>query len=586
MLIRDLYDYAVAHGLGLVPCEEKRIQNVLVLGRRGFVRVDPGVTVMIPIASRSAGTNPRVLHDVPEYVFGTIATSRDRASRRFDAFWARTREVLSLAGDDEALRAVAAAMADRRWIDSPAIRAIEKGWIALALDGDRSPMLARPGVVRQIRREFDSSMDAPGDAFCLVTGKSCVPVRVHDKIVTIPGTGKNGRAASAVLLSWNMKTAADGLEKGDNFPMSFRASKGWTAALNHIAAASCARFGDHVSMVFWGPASAHAIAKVVDRFSKRDDRIAAWAVVESLRDSEEPLHVACFKGSQSRIALLDYSVVPTKVVVERILRYRDHFAELMEEFESEPAVPSIAGNLASILSAKREFSDRAIMDATIGVLFDRPMPRGVIGALLHLLQPVDVVKRRRSALWAMRWLEWRDDESSGVTGPARRIIVEKKSSAEEPRIEDAVVVDNDVEAYHLGRLVALVDEIQYRSLRRRVGGNKAIVGLGRARQCPASYAAEFVRDFNVHAPNVGGTIVAITMETWQHLKGELSMRTTPLTQAEGGALTQGYMQQLSFNRRFSKYQSEVRKAKAAEKEKKAKAKEAAEEEASEKDAAE
>lgn len=564
-LIHDLYEYAKANDLGTTPFKKEWIDHRLVLGSGGVVRIeemektDLLQSVDVLAESRTGGTFSYALRDTPEYVLGTVDTTAARAEKRFESFWKRTEQMLAEAGDAQALMVVKAAMRDQSWkLSMPKL----KGRVGLAIEGDDRFMIERSAVVECEMEKFRVKLSAAGDAVCLVTGNACDPVLLHDRIEGVPGTG-----GATPLISFNQKTAADGLEQGLNFPICLDVMKRYTSGLNQLLETSAAILSKNTCAVFWGPSEAAAIAAVMSLYTKWEPRAAAWAIIESMRGSTEPLHVAFFKGSKSRIAVLSYEVVKTCDVVDALLRYRDHFAAVLAEqrwTEGDAAiVPSVAGSFkwrrlerTKDEGKKREFDGLTIADAVKSVLFGRRLPRQVTIEMINMLRPIDIVGRRASAIWAMSWLEFQDND----VGVTRRTIM-KKNGSEEPKVEDIVVVDNDIEAYHLGRLIAMIASLRRLALRRTPGSDKVTEALELAGSCPASYAKHFSRDFEVYSKKATGILTRITLEIWQKLKGDLVRRTVPLDQCDYGSMVQGYMNQTHFNRERSKYLRKMRKMK-------------------------
>jgi hypothetical protein len=559
MLIRALYEHAKANGLGLSPFEKKTLAHRLVLGPKGFVRFESADReVAVPIESRSASTpKPYSLHDTAEYVLG-VGKATERAHDRCEAFWERTREILVEVGDKVALLAVDAAIADKSWLKKLPKGKIE-GWVGLALDGEERFIVERDPLVDHEKARFAAQSAAGGPHFCAVTGESCTAVRLHDKIKGINGTG-----GGTALIAFNQQTATDGLSQGLNFTLSPRVMKGYTAALNQLLRTNRASFGETTCGVFWGPKDADAIARVVDLYTKNDVRAAAWDRVRSMQDCDELLHLIFFKGSRSRAAVLNYDVVPTKVVVAELLRYYGDFSEALAERDrilkrNEPSpMPSLAGNIQNAApGTELEFADLDVAVSVRNVLLGRKLPRRVIYGLLRTLQPADVVKNKLHALWAMRWLEHQGDVQ---TGPRKGVM--KNEPHVEPKIEDFVIEDNSIDTYQLGRLVALGVSLRYIALGRALTNDGALASLTRAMQCPAAFARASTRDFVVHSPKARGSlIVQLSMDVWTRIKTDLLSRTTPLTLAEVGSLHQGYMHQMAYNRAIAAHKRAMREAK-------------------------
>jgi hypothetical protein len=554
MLIQALYQYAKANDLGASPFEKKTMGRRLVIGPKGFVRFEKvDDEILVPGGNRTSGLKPYHLHDKAEYVLGHSLEGADRAKVRYDAFWAYTRETLAAVGDKAALAAVEALIADEGWLKKIPKGEI-KGCVGIALEGDTGYLVEREATVKDEWRKCREKLAPKGSQVCAITGEACEAVRLHDRIQNVNGTG-----GATALISFNQKTATSGADQGLNFTVSF-------AALNSLLETNRASFGKTMCAVFWGPSGAQAIATVVDLYAKEEARVAAWEVVRSMADSREPLHFAFFKGSKSRIAVLNYDVVTTGDVVRELLRYHADFSEAIAERDrvlrrdTPTIMPSVSGNVQSAVPNKgAAFAELTVAEAVRNILLGRKLPRKVVIGLLHALRPIDIVKNRVSALWAMRWLEYQGDQ--GVRRGPREKNMKSENDLNEPQIHEYVIEGNDLDAYQLGRLVALSVSLKLAALGRHVSNDGAVMALGHAARSPASYLNRCTRDFNINSQKVRGRLVQLTLEVWRLIQTDISSRTTPLSLADTGALNQGYMHQTAYNRALSNFRRAVRKAK-------------------------
>lgn len=346
MILRDLYNYAEKHGLGRTYLDSLDVGYQLMLDQKGNVRLEKdGATYQAPAAIERQGSTPppNSLWDLePSY---TIGTPNKGASDfdRFAAFWEHAASVLERAGDTNALRAVRKAW-DNRHVWGPTIRAEfeadqakDKKFskvIGLAYAGD---LLWRRTLVRQyFEAEYEGKMQGEGDSgpkgtflpyetSCLITGETCRPVRLHGRIKGIPGASKG-----FPLVSYNITTFEyKGLKQGANFPVSFKAMRFYTSALNDIVRKSLVSLGDksNFSLVIWGDNDLESpIVRVLTKYPV-EDREQAWEDVKSLTSHMGNVHMAMFKGSQGRISLLRYDVVPVGQVAKALVAFYDAFKD-------------------------------------------------------------------------------------------------------------------------------------------------------------------------------------------------------------------------------------------------------------------
>ena len=578
-MIHDLYEYAKAHGLGLDNTKKQDVDFRLVLSTTGVRLEAHEGTINVPTEARSGDKPfPYRFFDNTEYVLGIPEESQPkliaRAKTRFPSFWKRVVELLTQAGDTQALTVVEAVLAHPEWLrnvkPTPPLKKGKslKGWVALALDGEGF-VLDREAVRRETLKAAQTALQ-PGPDHCVITGESCTAVRLHDKIDGVPGTG-----GGVPLVSFKAQTSAErGLDQGANWTASPKAMWGYTAALNEILKTK-ATVGDNTCIIAWGPPEASAITGVINLYATKETWPTLWGALDGLQASEAPLHLAGLKGSKGRIAVLFHETVRTGDVVKALIRFRDFFTGYLRGGKEPSITPATLGQS---VSRKRDNSkedripEMLRLSTVLSVLLDKSVPDAFVKTLLAELQPLDVIENTYKTQTITRWLDFIDPKHV-----SRRPTM---SSTQEPVLTEYVRTAHDSEAYHLGTLVALLVSMKRYVHKGDFSNNIDASLYNRARNCPASFFDEGDRQFNVLLPKirkykVGNVFVEQWLEAKKRIQSSaLCSNRGRLSLSQVGEFSQGRAHQMLFNEdfvRFSRAQSrraqpekEVEETKAAE----------------------
>jgi|AGTN01.1.fsa_nt_gi CRISPR-associated protein Cas8c/Csd1, subtype I-C/DVULG len=279
MILQRLYEYyhrlladGAVQGTGF---QEKEIRWVVALAADGgFVSLLPtgddkgrGRKFVVPSAvKKTSGIASNLLWENAEYVFGIPrpdSTEKQAAKvlERRAAFLDRLRALPEAAKADPGVAAILTFLGKGDWSQ------IEKaeGWadlgagganISFRLDGDDGLVCERPDVRAALAETADDGEAAA--TWCLVTGRSARPARLHPSITGVRGA----QTAGASLVSFNLPAfTSHGWEQGDNAPVGEAAAHGYVTALNHLLAREQDRHhhveGD-TTFVFWatGPTPA------------------------------------------------------------------------------------------------------------------------------------------------------------------------------------------------------------------------------------------------------------------------------------------------------------------------------------------
>lgn len=231
----------------------------------------------VPAAvKRTVGIAPNFLWDKTAYVLGRTAGTGKRTADEHAAFVAAHLDALA-GQDDEGLAALRAFLQNwrpERFDEPPFTEDMLDANILFRLKSERRYLherLAAKGLV-EAREKAGSEGDG---VFCLVTGETAPPARLHPTIKGVEGAQSSG----AALVSFNLDSFTSlGKDQGENAPTSQEVAFRYGAALNHLLARDGPNrlrrpIGD-ATVVFWADASG---ANVVE-----DDKAAAAEAVDAL----------------------------------------------------------------------------------------------------------------------------------------------------------------------------------------------------------------------------------------------------------------------------------------------------------------
>ncbi len=538
-MISALYAYAKAHGLGDSPWQKHAINYRLVLGASG-ARLEPykGPKLEVLTEARSNGDKPFHLFDTEEYVLGLPMDSTPkagtRARERHEKFWERVERVLTEAGATQALEAVQTLRAQPGWGKQVQLSVPPqghkpkpiKGWIALAIEGDDGFLLEHPQVRRQDQIAFDNQITEGPDR-CVITGKPCRHVRLHDRIKGVPGT-----EGAVAFVSFKAKTAEfQGRHQGDNLHMSHEAMKGYVAALNHLLERSTAVIGKHTCLALWGPSDASKIAAVIHKYTKTSQLEAAWEALSSSSDSDEPLHILGLSGSKGRIAVLSYDVIRTGDAVAALKTFHS--------YATRKYVPTVM-QLIPERASKSLVPETLCLGVVRNLLLSKDLPPSFMQILLRELRPRDIIS---NATPTMHWLDFNHNH------PDRPDMDVSK----EPVLTDYCPHDHDGNAYHLGRLIALLVQMKYQAHRGGFSSNIEQTLLTLAQSCPSRFFREAGRQYPIVASKVSAHMKDLWADTCIRITPDFASSIKPIGLSQQGVMSLGYHQQAAYNRHLSKY---------------------------------
>lgn len=454
-------------------------------------------TMMVPApVKRASGIAPNFLWDKTAYSLGTTAGAGRRTTDEHAAFVARHEEWLA-GTSDEGLLALLAFL--REW--SPAcfmapvwpVDAID-GNVVFGLESERlaGVRLHDRHAAREILQRI-RDQNAVGDAVCLITGQKQPLARLHPSIKGVWG----GQTAGGSIVSFNQEAFTSyGHDQGANAPVSEAAALAYTGALNRFLAAGSrhrVQIGD-ASTVFWAEAADAAVAETATGVFGQvfgntvDSEIEAarvGAVLEAIHRGRPLTEAAPDLAEGVRFYVLGLAPNASRISIRFWLE--DDFANLMrhygrfaEDIRIEPAVgdgpPPLWRYLLELApQGKRE-----------------NVPPNLAG---EVMRAILTGGRYPQSLLATTLMRIRADRRVGPLRPGLvKALLARNHLGRPPVARD---VDNNSEAYQLGRLFAVMEAAQFAAL----GRVNAPIGdryYAAASSTPARVFATLMRGLKTH----------------------------------------------------------------------------------------
>lgn len=581
MLLRALYEYGLSKNLA-TDNKQAYIGNILRLTRNGATleKLEKLQKIDVPKEKRSGNVNPYLGYDSAEYVLGTGRAGRkDKEGRSpFEAFWERLGALCEASGDEDAGRAVRAAVQDAGWLRE-ARKAAGEGNIAIAIGDDM--LLERRAVRAYLKKTFEDKIGGEdGPDTCLLTGEKCHAAVLHDPIHGVPGTG-----GDFAFVSFNFPSVSQpGFSQGENFPVSQVAMVTYTSGFNALIATNLAKIGEDTSVVVWGPEGAENIARVVSPYTKNEDRPAAWKAVEKLKSTVD-CHILFLKGSKGRISVLGYERIPTSRVVAALRKFRALYGRLDVEFvQDEPKkgqkrapgyrIVRWDKDKTSIVQELRNtgpkpnmqpLDDFVKVDAVRSVLLGQAPGKRMELAVVAALQDRQVVKGTWTSRAQLRWFEYMRLYDSDVGAEGEDRVTEQTTS--EPQQHEYMITSREerTTAYVMGQLIAIGDAMRRQYHRgRRLSGNQVISSVNTACMSPAMWFRDFGREVEIYQTRLraSGKVVwpfhKMLADAFQDcikwlLDDQTVTQTRPLPVGKQATLMLGYQHQKNFNKAYAQW---------------------------------
>ena len=441
--------------------------------------------------TRSSNVVSNFLWDKTAYTLG-VKIERDtkqatHADREHATFKKLHEELLRATGDEglKALRTFLQQWRSENYASLPHADDMLDANIIFRLDGEQRFLHQRPAA-RRIWQCYLTGTDKPPGR-CLVSGEMAPIERLHPKIKGVRGAQSSG----ASVVSFNLDAFASfGKRQGSNAPVSKRAAFAYTTCLNTLLARDSARriqIGD-ATTVFWAEAPGNEARATVaeDLFSmitepptdaeeavKVGDKLSAIAEGKPLSDVEPKLDENtrfCVLGlapNAARLSVRFWHVDRIGVIARRV---GEHWRDLLLDplpwttppgawrLLYETAVQRKSANIPPILGG-------ALMRS---ILTGGRYPRSLLAAVVARMRAEGDITALRAAI------------CKACLARDRRLGFE---------MEDVPVSLNPKEtnqAYRLGRLFAMYEDVQRTALGNNVNTTIKDRYLGAASATPAS----------------------------------------------------------------------------------------------------
>ncbi|ANT63028.1 hypothetical protein AYJ57_21375 (plasmid) [Salipiger sp. CCB-MM3] len=537
----------------------------------------------VPRAQRTSGVLPRLGADTCAYVLGVDAKEvkvggrksfeanlSPRAAEKHTAFIERHRELFAGTNDPH-LQAVL------RFFESwtPEMF-VEREFSAQALlqtlqieigEGSEKVVLHQhPSIVAEAQKPGEGEL-----VKCLVTGEEGPLAQNHMQIKGVRGS----QASGAYMVSFNKPSFCSHDKKnGANAPVSERAAFGYVTALNTLLAERGenrrnALLGD-TTVAFWakaaeGDASDECdwiMSAVMDPPTDADEASKVRDTMRKLSqgkpsdfsrlDPETEVFLLGLAPNASRIVVRFWKPGTVSEFSENTLKFWDEMTIAPEGWKGVPAVWSIV--LETVPAGKngtRSLSDADPMlsgEILKSVLTGRNLPVSLMSKILERIRKDKEVNARRAAI-------------------CRAVVNQTTYKEKLPVSLDTTVTD---EAYLLGRLFALLEDIQSKAL---PGLNSTIRDryFGAASATPARIFPMLERNISHHLKlirrNGSGHLAHWFDKQVAEVKGGLGMTMPRILGLEGqGRFTTGYYHQKAdkWARQEAKRKAEAIAAEAAE----------------------
>lgn len=494
---------------------------------------------------KTSGVRANLLWDSAEYAIGLARERKGTGPTPPHAFRARIEALPGDARADAGVQAVLRALDRADW----AVLQAHPAWpviaetnpvMAFALADDAGDLVCqRPAVVRAALAERAGGQAT--EAFCLVDGQRQPVARLHPAIKGVWGAQTSG----ANIVSFNARafeSYGKTERQGENAPVGERAVFAYTTALNHLldrGSRNRVQVGD-ASTVIWSLGAADHGDWFANLFG--DDPDSGVAAVrgqfEALRSGRLPAAEAsrtfCVLGlspNASRISVRFWLQAPFAELAPRVLQHFDDLA-IVRQFDSDPRTPPLWRLLNSL--ALQHKSDnvppRLAGEWMRSILAGTAYPPALLQAAVIRSRAEREVPYLRAAIL------------KACLNRQRRA-----AGAAQPLFKEELDVDNDDNAYRLGRLFAVLERIQQRA---QPGINATIRDryFGAASTAPASVFTTLLRLKNAHLKKLGDAETTHFERQIGEICGDLDQPRlqrfpSQLSLAEQGAFALGYYHQ-------------------------------------------
>lgn len=500
----DRYYHRLASQAGKVPpygFSDEKISFAIVLSAEGQVvavddlRVVDGkkslpslMSVPRPEIRPGSGVSANFLWDTTAYVLGASSTdTKERSLLKCGDFKSRNLEIMREV-NDEGLRALSSFL--RNWqpddyagADFPTDM-LDKN-IVFRLDGRRS-YIHESAMARELWLTVAGSTDGQSGQ-CLVSGEYGNIARLHPPIKGI------GEKASATIVSFNNDAFESyGKEQGGNAPVSERVAFQYVTALNYLLRRGSShhqsvKLGPDVTAVFWAEASDESATEAAESFfslamNPTDSsetqalipimqQIAAGRPLRELRpdlDENTRFYILGLSPNAARISVRFWQADTLGNLARNLAWHYQDIAIQPEPWKTPPAVWKLLYETAAFGKAEN-IAPQLAGELTRAILTGGLYPQTLLSA---------VIIRMRA-----------DHQINGLRAAICKACINRKirkTQSQDKEIPMSLDPAETNTAYRLGRLFAVLEEIQRAALGGQVNATIRDRYYGAASATPAS----------------------------------------------------------------------------------------------------
>ena len=474
-MLRALYDLSLRRNLVEDPLYEKKPVDFLLRldGQGTLLSLVPmrddrgrGKQLLVPrVPKRAVNIAPAFLVDNSKYVLGLDDPEKqndERLSRCMDAFQELVSRCAQDTGDEGARAVLGFLKARKRALDKLLRGHPREEWkgsetLAFSLSGDEHPCVhLRPAVRDWWARENAASSGTDAHRVrCLVTGVLAPTARLHPSIKRVP----NAQPVGASIVSFNADAfVSQGLEQGENAPVSNVAAVGYSTALNWLLQGTSTRrfqygvpVGDDAVTVFWTREESPVMALLASLMEPTPEEAillaeSPWRGLEPSADDAMPFYAATLSGNAARVVVRDWLESTAAAVKANVRRYFDDLRLAPER----PAPTPLRELVASVKAPSgRGLSPDLATRLFNAALRGSPFPRELLGASLRRLRlPPEKLGENRALQLRCSLIK------------ATLLRLPRSGTVKNLEIPVSLDANNSQTPYLLGRLFAVLERLQ------------------------------------------------------------------------------------------------------------------------------